>query len=127
MFWAGPAGAGVGGVALLTCSPPASPACVTRASMLLASLEDVSLITLLPTTSFWHTKLLLASSRGGSARSVFELWQHFEHFLSTARQYHLVVAELQQVVRDHNQAIAHPQASADRQHSIWLPAVAADE
>src|SRR3984893_584322 len=72
-------------------------------------------------------ELLLRGSRGGSARSVFELWQDFEPFLGAARQCHLFVGESQRLVRDDNQASAHAQEAADRQHCIWLLAVAADE
>ena len=38
-----------------------------------------------------------------SARCVFELWQHLEPLLGAARQYDLIVGELQLVIRDHNQ------------------------
>jgi len=64
-----------------------------RASKLLALFEDVSLITLLRSTSFSHANFYLRSSRRGSARSVFELRQHFESFFDAARQYHLIVGE----------------------------------
>src|SRR6202011_2970340 len=64
IFWAWPAAAAVAAVALFTCSPIASPASVTRASMLVASFEDVLLITVLQTTSFWHANFYSAAPAG---------------------------------------------------------------
>ena len=63
-FLGWPAAAAVAAAALLTCSPIASPASVTRASMLVASFEDVLLITVLRTTSFWHANFYSAAPAG---------------------------------------------------------------
>src|SRR5690606_12878444 len=64
-----------------------------------------------------------AASRTNSLRSVLELRQHHEPFLGAARQRHLVVRELERVVRDDYHVRAHAQEAADRQDGIWLLAI----
>src|SRR5205085_4615788 len=66
-------------------------------------------------------------ARTRSPRDVLELWQRLEPFLGTARQAHLLVGELQGVVRDDNQASSHTQEATYRQNGIRLLAVEAHQ
>jgi hypothetical protein len=63
----------------------------------------------------------------GSPRGVLEFRQRLEPFLGAARQSHLLVGELQGVVRNDNQASSHTQEATYRQNGIRLLAVKAHQ
>src|SRR6185312_822940 len=58
---------------------------------------------------------------------IFEFRQRSERVLCAARQHHLVVDELQAVVRDNDQVAPHAQETADRQHGKGCLAVRTHE
>src|SRR6266478_5569005 len=102
IFWAWPAAAAVAAVALLMLADRFSGLCHARLHAPWIIRRRIAHHAP-PYDVLLARELLLRGSRGGSARSVFELWQHFEPFLGAGRQCHLFVGESQRLVRDDNQ------------------------